>query len=288
MDGRLLNNQAVYLKQLPLFSIDNTCYILYIDNSFSTNTGINKYFNGVTVMNTLAKLAINKKISAIFADGTSKMNLGVSTVVGLLSGVDRVPVDVAPFSRSTKLLADLAESSGHQVTQNDGDGTLLVRPAVLAEPVAEDAIAGLVAVVEPESVAWSAMSDEERVEVIADDKVKVEQTASVEPVAEAPEPEAVEAVEQVAEAFQQLAPKAKAAKVPKAKVPKKYATLGTIFFSGSSVGQLLSVFKNRETNVQKVLDYKAALVAGDCRLPEEPLSKSLKEKIVALGLEETI
>ena len=35
-------------------------------------------------MNTLTKLAINKKISAIFADGTSKMNLGVSTVVGLL------------------------------------------------------------------------------------------------------------------------------------------------------------------------------------------------------------
>ena len=75
-------------------------------------------------MNTLTKLAINKKISAIFADGTSKMNLGVSTVVGLLSAVDRVPVEVAPFSRSTKLLADLAEGSGHQVTQNDGDGTL--------------------------------------------------------------------------------------------------------------------------------------------------------------------
>ena len=138
MDGRLLNSQAVYLNQLPQFSIDNTCYILYIANTFSANTRITKYFNGVTVMNTLTKLAINKKISAIFADGTSKMNLGVSTVVGLLSGVDRVPVEVAPFSRSTKLLADLAESSGHQVTQNDGDGTLLVRPAVLAEPVAEE------------------------------------------------------------------------------------------------------------------------------------------------------
>jgi hypothetical protein len=246
-------------------------------------------------MSTLTKLAINKKISAIFADGTSKMNLGVSTVVGLLSSVDRVPVEVSPFSRSTKLLADLAESSGRQVTQTDGDGTLLVRPAVLAEPVAEDAIAGLVAVneepvFEPESVAWSAMSDEERAEVIADDKVEVEveQIASVEPVAEAPEPEAVETVERDAEPSQQLAPKAKTAKVPKAKAPKKYATLGTIFFSGSSVGQLLSVFKTRETNVQKVLDYKAALVAGDCSLPEEPLSKSLKEKIVALGLEETV
>ncbi len=233
-------------------------------------------------MNTLTKLAINKKISAIFADGTSKMNLGVSTVVGLLSGVDRVPVEVAPFSRSTKLLADLAEGSGHQVTQNDGDGTLLVRPPVLAEPVVEEPV------VESEAVAWQDMTNEQRVEVIADDKVEVEQIASVEQVAEAPEPEAVEAVERGAEAFQQLAPKAKTAKVPKAKAPKKYATLGTIFFSGSSVGQLLSVFKTRETNVQKVLDYKAALVAGDCRLPEEPLSKSLKEKIVALGLEETI
>ena len=142
--------------------------------------------------------------------------------------------------------------------------------------------------VEFEAVAWPNMTDEQRVEVIADDKVEVEQIASVEQVAEAPEPEAVEAVEQVAEAFQQLATKAKTAKVPKAKAPKKYATLGTIFFSGSSVGQLLSVFKTRETNVQKVLDYKAALVAGDCSLPEEPLSKSLKEKLAALGLEETV
>jgi hypothetical protein len=283
MDGRLLNNPTVYLKQQPQFSIDNTISIIYIANTLSANTRITKYLNGVTVMNTLTKLAINKKISAIFADGTSKMNLGVSTVVGLLSGVDRVPVEVAPFSRSTKLLADLAESSGHQVTQNDGDGTLLVRPAVLAEPVVEE-----LPVVESEAVAWPDMTGEQRVEVIADDKVEVEQIASVGQVAEAPEPEAVETVERGAEAFQKLAPKAKTAKVPKAKAPKKYATLGTIFFSGSSVGQLLSVFKTRETNVQKVLDYKAALVAGDCSLPEQPLSKSLKEKIVALGLEETV
>ena len=238
-------------------------------------------------MNTLTKLAINKKISAIFADGTSKMNLGVSTVVGLLSGVDRVPVEVAPFSRSTKLLADLAEGSGHQVTQNDGDGTLLVRPAVVSEPVVEEPV------VESESVAWPDATDEQRVEVIADDKVEVEQIASVEQLAEAPEPEAVEAVEQVAEAFQQLAPKAKASKAKvtkpkKAPTVKKYATLGTIFFSGSSTGQLLSVFKAREVNPLKVSDYRAALAAGDCRLPEEPLSKSLKEKIVALGLGETV
>jgi hypothetical protein len=216
------------------------------------------------------------------------MNLGISTVVGLLSAVDRVPVEVAPFSRSTKLLADLAESSGRQVTQNDGDGTLLVRPAVLAEPVAEDAIAGLVAaneepVVEPESVSWQGMTDEQRTETIAGDEVEVvEQTVE-------PEPEAVETVEQVAQAFQELAPKAKVTKVKvtkvKAPVARKYATLGTIFFSGSPTGQLLSVFKARSTNLQKVLDYRAALQAGDCRLPEESLmTKSLKEKLAALGI----
>jgi hypothetical protein len=288
-------SQAVYLNQLPRFSIDNAITSIYGANTFSENTCIAKYFNGVTVMNALTKLAINKKISAIFADGTSKLNLGVSTVVGLLSGVDRVAVEVAPFSRSTKLLADLAESSGRQVTQNDGDGTLLVRPAVVAEPVAEDAIAGLVAAVEPESVAWPDMTDEQRVEVIADDKVEVEQIASVEQVAEAPEPEpeSEAVVEQVAQAFHELAPKARASKAKvtkpkKAPTVKKYATLGTIFFSGSSTGQLLSVFKAREVNPLKVSDYRAALAAGDCRLPEEPLTKSLKEKIVALGLEETV
>jgi hypothetical protein len=233
-------------------------------------------------MNTLTKLAINKKISAIFADGTSKMNLGVSTVVGLLSGVDRVAVEVAPFSRSTKLLADLAESSGRQVTQNDGDGTLLVRPAVLAEPVVEEP-----SLVEPESVSWQDMTDEQRTEVIADDEVEVvEQIASVEPVIEVDG--AVEVVERGAEAFQQLAPKAvKAPKAKATKAPKvrKYGTLGTIFFNGSSVGQLLSVYKTRETNVQKVSDYKAALAAGDCSLPVESLmTKSLNEKLVALGI----
>jgi hypothetical protein len=170
-----------------------------------------------------------------------------------------------------------------------------VRPAVVAEPVAEEAIAGLVAVVEPESVAWSAMSDEERAEVIVDDKVEVEQTASVEPVAEAPEPEpeSEAVVEQVAQAFHELAPKAKASKAKvtnpkKAPTVKKYATLGTIFFSGSSTEQLLSVFKAREVNPLKVSDYKAALAAGDCRLPEEPLTRSLREKLAALGLEETV
>jgi hypothetical protein len=131
------------------------------------------------------------------------------------------------------------------------------------------------------------MTDEQRTEVIADDEVEVvEQIASVEPVIEVDG--AVEVVERGAEAFQQLAPKAvKAPKAKATKAPKvrKYGTLGTIFFNGSSVGQLLSVYKTRETNVQKVSDYKAALAAGDCSLPVESLmTKSLNEKLVALGI----
>jgi hypothetical protein len=39
-------------------------------------------------MSLLEKLAINKKITAFFVDGTSKMNLGVATVVDLLNGVE--------------------------------------------------------------------------------------------------------------------------------------------------------------------------------------------------------
>jgi hypothetical protein len=37
-------------------------------------------------MSLLEKLAINKKITAFFADGSQKMNLGVATVVDLLKG----------------------------------------------------------------------------------------------------------------------------------------------------------------------------------------------------------
>jgi hypothetical protein len=206
--------------------------------------------------------------------------------------VDKVRVELAPFSRSSKLLNDLATSAGRNIVQDDEAGTILALPGAALVTDEPDAIAGLVAVneeppvVEPEPVVWQDMSDEQRAETIAGDEVEVEQIASVEPVAEA------EALEQVAQAFQELAPKAKA---PKAKVTKpkvveaptvrKYQTLGTIFFSGSPTGQLLSVFKTRESNVQKVLDYKAALQAGDCSLPEESLmTKALKEKLAALGI----
>jgi hypothetical protein len=135
-----------------------------------------------------------------------------------------VPVVVAPNGSSSKLLRDLAESSGRNVVQDDQDGTLSVQPESSAFPETTSVMNMLdkieeSPVVEPEAVAWQDMTDEQRVKVIAYDEVEVaEQIASGEPVFEAPEPEGVEAVEQGAGAFQQLA--SKAVKAPKAKATK--------------------------------------------------------------------
>jgi hypothetical protein len=63
-------------------------------------------------MSLLAKLSINKKITAFFADGSQKMNLGVAAVVDLLKGTERVQVQIAPVKRAERLLSDLAESAG--------------------------------------------------------------------------------------------------------------------------------------------------------------------------------
>jgi hypothetical protein len=60
-------------------------------------------------MSLLEKLTINKKITAFFVDGTSKMNLGIGAVVDLLHGAERVPVQIAPVKRAERLLADLAQ-----------------------------------------------------------------------------------------------------------------------------------------------------------------------------------
>jgi hypothetical protein len=48
---------------------------------------------------------------------------------------------------------------------------------------------------------------------------------------------------------------------------------------------LLSVYKTKDSNVQKVSDYTVALACGDCTLPSESLmTKALQEKLAALGL----
>jgi hypothetical protein len=87
-------------------------------------------------MSLLEKLAINRKITAVFADGSRKMNLSIATVVDLLKGVEKVPVQIAPVKRAERLLTDLAETSGRIVEKAD-DGVFLAQPAVDAPTVEE-------------------------------------------------------------------------------------------------------------------------------------------------------
>jgi hypothetical protein len=66
---------------------------------------------------------------------------------------------------------------------------------------------------------------------------------------------------------------------------RKYLALSTTFFKGSIAGQINSVFKSRETDPQKVADFKRALANGDCTWDLLPLSKSLIAKLQTLGIE---
>ena len=66
---------------------------------------------------------------------------------------------------------------------------------------------------------------------------------------------------------------------------RKYTSLSTTFFQGTFIGQIKAVFKSRETNPQKVTDFKLALANGDCTWDLLPLSKSLLAKLQTLGIE---
>jgi hypothetical protein len=74
------------------------------------------------------RLLFRKKITAIYADGSSKMNLGVATVVRMLRGAANVPVEVATDSAARELLDELARSAGRTVERASA-GTFLTSPA---------------------------------------------------------------------------------------------------------------------------------------------------------------
>jgi hypothetical protein len=98
----------------------------------------------------LEKLAINKKITAFFADGSQKMNLGIAAVVDLLNGSERVPVQIAPLQRASRILTELAESAGRTVEQAE-EGVFLVQ--LMVEPVREVATPSVAeAIAEPVEV----------------------------------------------------------------------------------------------------------------------------------------
>jgi hypothetical protein len=178
-------------------------------------------------MSLLQSLSVKKKITAIFADGSSRMNVGIPSVVELLNGVDNIPVEVSgDVPESSQLLKDLAASANRKITCAP-NGLLLPLPVVesISEPV-------------------------------------------VEPVA--PKPRVSRG-----DIHPSHAPK----------VERKYQTLSSIFFMGSVQDQILSVYKARVVNPQKVLDYKAALAAGDVNLGTKLLKKSLAAKLAELGID---
>src|ERR1700730_6788152 len=77
---------------------------------------------------TPTQLLVRKKITAVFADGSSKMNLGIATVVRMLKGAPNVPVEVAADAAARELLDELALSAGRTV-ERASVGTFLTSPA---------------------------------------------------------------------------------------------------------------------------------------------------------------
>jgi hypothetical protein len=177
---------------------------------------------------TPTQLLVRKKITAVFAGGSSKMNLGIATVVRMLKGATNVPVEVAADAAARKLLAELARSAGRTV-EHTSAGIFLTQPV---------------------------------------DQPGVNQRA-VPAVPAGPKPRRTQGNG------------GKRA----SKAVRQYATLSTTFFKGSIAGQIKSVFKTREINPQKVMDFKLALANGDCTWDLRPLSKSLLAKLQTLGIE---
>jgi hypothetical protein len=179
---------------------------------------------------TPTRLLFRKKITAVFADGSSKMNLGIATVVRMLKGATNVPVEVAADAAARKLLEELAASAGRTVERASA-GIFLTPPVV---------------------------------------QLDVEQRAVpvVPAVPAGPKPRRTKGNGKV-----------------ESRVIRKYPTLSSTFFKGSTAGQINSVFKTREINPQKVTDFKLALANADCTWDLLPLSKSLMAKLQTLGIE---
>lgn len=177
---------------------------------------------------TPTQLLVRKKITAIYADGSSKMNLGIATVVRMLKGATNVPVEVAADAAARKLLAELARSAGRTVERASA-GIFLTPPV---------------------------------------DQPCVEPVPVVPAVPAGPKPRRTRGNGKV-----------------KPRAVRKYPTLSTTFLQGSLSGQIKAVFKSRETNPQKVTDFKLALANGDCTWDLLPLSKSLIAKLQTLGIE---
>ncbi len=185
---------------------------------------------------TPTQLLVRKKITAIYADGSAKMNLGIATVVRMLKGTTNVPVEVAADAAARKLLAELAASAGRTVER--ASAGIFLTPPVDQPGVEQRAVPGVPGV--PAAPAVPA----------------------------GPKPRRTRGNGKV-----------------KPRYLRKYPALSTTFLQGSLIGQIKSVFKSRETNPQKLADFKLALANGDCTWDLLPLSKSLIAKLQTLGIE---
>jgi Zincin-like metallopeptidase len=150
------------------------------------------------------------------------MNLGIATVVRMLKGAPKLPVEVAADAAAQKLLAELARSAGRTVAR--ASAGLFLTPPVVQPGMEQRAVPAV-----PAAPAVPAGPKPRRTR--GNGKVK---------------PRAV----------------------------RKYPALSTTFLQGSLSGQIKAVFKSRETNPQKVTDFKLALANGDCTWDLLPLSTS--------------
>src|SRR5437660_733885 len=90
---------------------------------------------------TPTRLLFRKKITAIYADGSAKMNLGIATVVRMLKGATNVPVEVAADAAARKLLAELAQSAGRTVER--ASAGIFLTPPVVQPGVEQRAVPGV-------------------------------------------------------------------------------------------------------------------------------------------------
>jgi hypothetical protein len=90
-------------------------------------------------------------------------------------------------------------------------------------------------------------------------------------------------IEPVAEAIAEPVEVMAQPEVTVAKAAKKYKTLTGVFFSGGFKGQLAAVYRDRDTCLNRMADFKLALANGDITPPEQ-LSKSMQAKLAALGI----
>jgi len=79
-------------------------------------------------MSNLLKLLIRRKITAIFANGTSQQNLGVLSVVGHLDKAGNVPVELGQDEGAHALLTELAKAAGRTIDRASAGNLYLTTP----------------------------------------------------------------------------------------------------------------------------------------------------------------